>query len=121
MHFPFELFDSGEEEAKERCDGKSPAHGPYEVEEGERIAEAVAKGIEDEEHPHESERAHVYHRCDHRDKRTAHSAHCVAYDVVYSADEIGLDMGELCELVMDREACRAAIHGVAKSWTRLSD
>ena len=33
------------------------------------------------------------------------------------------DMGlsELRELVMDRETWRAAIHGVAKSWTRLSD
>ena len=30
-------------------------------------------------------------------------------------------MGELCELVMDREACSAAIHGVAKSQTRLSE
>ena len=28
---------------------------------------------------------------------------------------------EFRELVIDREACRAAIHGVAKSWTRLSD
>ena len=34
-----------------------------------------------------------------------------------------MDMGssELRELVMDREAWRAAIHGVSKSWTRLSD
>ena len=34
-----------------------------------------------------------------------------------------MDMGlvELRELVMDREAWRAAIHGVTKSWTRLSD
>ena len=30
-------------------------------------------------------------------------------------------LSELRELVMDREAWRAAIHGVTKSWTRLSD
>ena len=32
-----------------------------------------------------------------------------------------MSLGELRELVMDREAWRAEIHGVAKSWTRLSD
>jgi len=32
-----------------------------------------------------------------------------------------MSMSELWEMVMDREAWRAAIHGVAKSWTRLSD
>ena len=33
----------------------------------------------------------------------------------------GLESGELRELVMDREAWRAVIHGVAKSWAQLSD
>ena len=32
-----------------------------------------------------------------------------------------MSLGELRELVMDREAWRAAIHGVTKSWTRLND
>ena len=36
-------------------------------------------------------------------------------------DSMGMSLSELRELVMDREAWRAAIHGVAKSWTRLSD
>ena len=36
-------------------------------------------------------------------------------------DLIDMGLGGLQELVMDREAWRAAIHGVAKSWTRLSD
>ena len=36
-------------------------------------------------------------------------------------DSMDMGLGELQELVMDREAWRAAIHGVAKSWTRLSD
>ena len=32
-----------------------------------------------------------------------------------------MSLGELQELVMDREAWHAAIHGVTKSWTQLSD
>ena len=34
---------------------------------------------------------------------------------------MGMGLGELRELVMDREAWRAAVHGITKSWTRLSD
>ena len=37
------------------------------------------------------------------------------------SNSMDMNLGELRELVMDREAWRATIHGVAKSWTRLSD
>ena len=36
-------------------------------------------------------------------------------------DSMDVSLSELREMVMDREAWRAAIHRVAKSWTRLSD
>ena len=36
-------------------------------------------------------------------------------------DSMDMGLGELWELVMDREAWHAVIHGIAKSWTRLSD
>ena len=36
-------------------------------------------------------------------------------------DLMGMSLSKLRELVMDREAWRAVIHGVVKSWTQLSD
>ena len=36
-------------------------------------------------------------------------------------DSMDMSLSELQELVMDREAWRAVIHGVARSWTQLSD
>ena len=36
-------------------------------------------------------------------------------------DSMDMSLGELWELVVDREAWHAVVHGVSKSWTRLSD
>ena len=37
------------------------------------------------------------------------------------SDSMGMGLGELRELVMDREAWSAVVHGVTKSWAQLSD
>ena len=36
-------------------------------------------------------------------------------------DSMDMNLGKLQEIVRDREAWRSAVHGVRKSWTRLSD
>ena len=41
--------------------------------------------------------------------------------VAIAFSTMDMSLGELRELVMDREAWRAVFHGVAKSWTQLSD
>ena len=37
------------------------------------------------------------------------------------SDSVDMSLSRLLDLVMDREACHAEVHGVTKSWTRLSN
>ena len=48
-------------------------------------------------------------------------AGCPQYAIFKLRDSMDMSLCKLQELVMEREAWRAAIHGVAKSWTQLSD
>ena len=45
---------------------------------------------------------------------------CISYPE-QRTDSMDMSLSQLQELVMDREAWRAVIHGVAKNWTRLSN
>ena len=62
----------------------------------------------------------VNHQGDRRHSSNLSSWSRVQSDI-YELREEDVSLGELQELVMDREAWRAAIHGVSKSWTWLSD
>ena len=52
---------------------------------------------------------------------TSQASHSSPYDFCLSTDSIDLSLGQLWEVVEDREASCAAVTGVTKSWTQLND
>jgi len=60
-------------------------------------------------------------KTDKQQERFVEHIHCLVFRIARVTDSMDVSLSELWELVMDREAWPAVIHGLAKSRTRLSD